>query len=68
MLVNALLFSEEMDCVLVQEATLIWVSSLWEFTPIYLTAEDVAAALPGDWMGVKSEAGWGTWTALRRSS
>ena len=65
-LVNALLFPNEMARVLCPGGTLIWVSSLGDRTPIYLSAEDVAAALPGTWSGVSSDAGWGCWCALRR--
>jgi len=66
-LVNALLFPSEIERVLSANGTLLWVSSLGEFTPIYLSPEDVERALPGDWVGVASEAGWGCWTALHRS-
>ncbi len=66
-LVNALLFPIEMDRVLAEQGTLIWVSSLGEFTPIYLAAADVDKAMPGEWSGVAGRAGWGTWAALRRS-
>ena len=65
-LVNALLFPNEMARVLCPGGTLIWVSSLGDRTPIYLSAEDVAAALPGTWSGVSADAGWGCWCALRR--
>jgi SAM-dependent methyltransferase len=65
-LVNALLFPAEMNRVLARTGTLIWVSSLGDFTPIYLAAADVEKALPGEWTGVASEAGWGSWVALQR--
>lgn len=65
-LVNALLFPVEMNRVLAATGTLLWVSSLGEFTPIYLAAADVEKALPGEWSGVSGEAGWGSWVALRR--
>jgi SAM-dependent methyltransferase len=66
-LVNALLFPTEMNRVLRAPGTLLWVSSLGEFTPIYLAANDVEKALPGEWSGVAGEAGWGSWVALRRA-
>jgi len=66
-LVNALLFPTETDRVLSATGTLIWVSSLGEFTPIYLSAADVHEALPGEWTGVASDAGWGSWAAFRRA-
>ena len=65
-MVNMLLFPAEVDRVLAPAGTLVWVNSLGDATPIHLSAEDVQAALPGAWGGVASEAGWGTWCALRR--
>jgi SAM-dependent methyltransferase len=65
-LVNMLLFPKELDRALAQDGVLVWVNSLGERTPIHLSADDVATALPGVWRGVASEAGWGTWCALRR--
>ena len=66
-LVNALLFPAEMDRALAPAGTLVWVNSLGDRTPIHLPADDVAKALPGDWEGIASEAGWGTWCTLRRA-
>lgn len=65
-LVNAFLFPQELDRVLAPGGALVWVSSLGDRTPIYLTAEDVAAALPGAWSGREAEAGWGSWCVLLR--
>jgi ubiquinone/menaquinone biosynthesis C-methylase UbiE len=31
-----------------------------------LPADDVAAALPGQWHAVEAQAGWGSWAVLRR--
>lgn len=66
-LVNALLFPGEVDRVLAPGGAVVWVSTSGDSTPIYLSAEDVAAALPGSWEGTTSAAGSGTWTVLRRS-
>lgn len=66
-LVNALLFPHEIERVLARDGVLIWVNSLGDRTPIHLPAEDVAAALPGRWEGVRAEAGWGIWCTLRRA-
>lgn len=66
-LVNCFLFGEEVDRVLAPGGAVVWVSTLAERTPIYLSAEDAAAALAGDWSGVASEAGWGSWAVLRRA-
>jgi SAM-dependent methyltransferase len=66
-LVNALLFPDEMARVLVPGGSLLWVNSLGDRTPIHLPPEDVEKALPGDWHGVAAEAAWGTWCALRQA-
>ena len=66
-LVNAFLFPTEVDRVLAAGGTLIWVSSLGDHTPIYLAADEVVKALPGDWQGVAAEAGWGSWCTLQRA-
>lgn len=65
-LVNALLFPDEMARVLAPNGTLVWVNSLGDRTPIHLPAEDVEKALPGEWDGVAAEAGWGIWATLSR--
>lgn len=67
-LLNALLFPDEVDRVLAPGGRVIWVNSLGECTPIHLTAEDVERALPGHWEGVAAEAGWGTWCVLTREA
>jgi SAM-dependent methyltransferase len=63
---NALLFPREVDRVLRPEGVIVWVSSVGPLTPIYLSAEEVADALPGSWVGTASVAGEGTWCVLRR--
>lgn len=67
-LVNALLFPHEMARVLRPGGTLLWVNTAGDLTPIYLPAEDVHEVLPGNWDGVASEAGRGTWAVFRRFS
>jgi SAM-dependent methyltransferase len=66
-LVNALLFPDEVNRVLAPGGVVIWVNSLGAGTPIHLAPDDVAKALPGEWNGVAAEAGWGLWCALRRA-
>jgi len=66
-LVNMFLFPDEMARVLHSDGALVWVNTSGDMTPIYLPADDVDAALPGDWTGVASEAGWGTWAVLHRA-
>lgn len=67
-LVNMFLFPAEIERVLAPHGVLVWVNTLGDATPIHLSADDVAAALPGDWDGVAAEAGWGSWATLRRST
>jgi SAM-dependent methyltransferase len=67
LLVNMLLFPEEVDRVLKPDGALVWVNTSGDRTPIHLSAEDVDAAMPGEWSGVASEAAWGTWAVFRRT-
>jgi len=67
-LLNMFLFPAEIERVLAPDGQLVFVSSLGDATPIYLAPEEVVDALPGDWSGVTSRAGWGTWTILRRDA
>ena len=66
-LVNAFLFPAEVERVLAREGALVWVSSLGDRTPIYLSPVEVEAALPGSWSGVCADAGWGSWLVVRRA-
>ncbi|MEM7284925.1 MAG: methyltransferase domain-containing protein [Actinomycetota bacterium] len=66
-MVNALLFPEEVDRVLTADGCVVWNHTVGEQTPIHLPADDVADALPGTWTGVASRAGTGTWAVLRRA-
>jgi hypothetical protein len=65
-LINMFLFPPEVDRVVSGDGAVVWVNTVGPDTPIYLSAEDVEAALPGDWELVASEAGRGTWTVARR--
>jgi SAM-dependent methyltransferase len=67
-LVNAFLFPRELDRVLAPDGVLVWVNTAGDLTPIHLTTDDVLAALPGAWHGAESEAGWGSWAVLRRTT
>jgi SAM-dependent methyltransferase len=66
-LVNMFLFPAEVDRVLRPDGALVFVSAIGDGTPIYLPPEDVDAALPGEWEGAASAAGWGTWSVWRRA-
>ena len=65
-LFNAFLFPAEIDRVLGSDGVLVWVSGMGADTPIYLSIEDVGAALPGPWQATTADAGWGTWATFRR--
>ena len=66
-LINAFLFPAEVERVLSPDGALVWVNSSGEQTPIYLSADDLVAALPGEWTGTASRAGEGHWCVLRRA-
>jgi ubiquinone/menaquinone biosynthesis C-methylase UbiE len=67
-LVNMLLFPAEVDRVLQADGALVWVSTAGTETPIFLTAEEIDRALPGEWDVVASEAGRGSWCVAHRAS
>jgi len=66
-LINCFLFPTEVARILSPDGALVWVNSSGEQTPIFLGAEDVLSALPGEWTGTSSQAGQGTWCVLRRA-
>lgn len=66
-LINAFLFPGEIERVLAPAGVVMWVNSSGEHTPIYLSVEDLVAALPGTWTGVSSRAGQGHWCVIRRA-
>ncbi|MEU6665823.1 hypothetical protein [Streptomyces sp. NPDC046727] len=49
------------------DGVLLWINQLGEDGPFYLPADDVAAALPGQWRAIEVRAGWGSWAVLRRA-
>ena len=67
LLINMLLFPIEVDRILRPGGHVVWINTLGDQTPIHLPPADVAAALPGDWTGVASNAGTGLWAVLRRA-
>lgn len=67
LLINMLLFPAEVDRVLAPDGAVVWVNTSGDRTPIHLSADEVDAAMPGEWQGVAAEAGWGTWAVLRRA-
>ena len=66
-LINAFLFPAEVARVLSPGGVLVWVNSSGEQTPIYLSVEDLLAALPGEWTGLSSRAGEGQWCVLAQA-
>ncbi len=66
-LINMLLFPDEVDRVLAPRGLVVWVNSSGEETPIHLTPTEVAEVLPGAWEGVQSRAGVGLWCVLHRT-
>jgi len=65
-LVNMLLFPAEVTRVLDASGRLLWINTNGHETPIYLSPEDVVAALPGDWNATAGRAGTGVWAAVDR--
>ena len=66
-LINAFLFPAEVERVLAPGGVLVWVNSSGEYTPIYLSVDDLVASLPGEWTGSSSQAGEGNWCVIRRT-
>ncbi|MFN2526784.1 MAG: methyltransferase domain-containing protein [Actinomycetota bacterium] len=67
-LVNMLLFPVEVDRILAVDGVLLWVNTAGPHTPIYLSPEDLDAALPREWDLVAAEGGRGTWCVARRDA
>jgi len=68
LMINMILFPDEVDRILRPEGQVVWINTLGDQTPIHLPPDDVAAALPGEWVGVAARAGVGLWAVLRRST
>ena len=66
LMINMLLFPEEIDRVLRRDGTVVWVNTLGDQTPIHLPPSDVLEALPGIWSGTTARAGTGFWLTARR--
>ena len=63
--VNMMLFADEVVRVLAVDGVLIWVNSIGDRTPIHLSAERIAHALPAQFEVTASTANWGTWVLAR---
>ncbi len=66
-LINMLLFPDEVDRVLRPAGAILWVNTTGDQTPIHLPPADVLAALPGRWAGTTARAGTGFWLVARRT-
>ena len=67
LMINMILFPNEVDRVLRPGGSIVWVNTKGEQTPIHLPPADVDLALPGDWTGVSARAGTGLWAVLQRA-
>ncbi len=63
--IDMLLFPAEIARVLALDGVLLWINQLGGRGPLYVAADDVTAALPGQWHAVEAQAGWGGWAVLR---
>lgn len=68
LMMNMLLFPDEVDRVLRPDGRIVWVNTLGDQTPIHLPPRDVVAALPGEWTGETARSGTGFWAVLRRAT
>lgn len=66
LMINMLLFPDEVDRILRPGGHVVWVNTLGDQTPIHLPPDDVVDALPGAWSGRTSFAGTGLWAVLQR--
>lgn len=66
-MVNMLLFPTELDRVLAESGWLLWANTSGPATPISLSADELAEALPGSWELTASSAGTGTWAVAHRA-
>src|SRR6266516_6437551 len=60
-LADTFCFAGELARVLTHDGVVVWVNVLGRDGPLYVPTAEIARALPGEWGGVESTAGWGTW-------
>lgn len=63
-LVDTFCFARELARVLKPNGHIAWINLLGQDSPLYVPASDIADALPGNWGGTESAAGWGSWSVL----
>ncbi len=66
LMINMLLFPNEVERILRPGGSIVWVNTLGDQTPIHLPPDDVIRALPGSWSGYTARAGTGFWLSARR--
>jgi SAM-dependent methyltransferase len=66
LLLNMLLFPDELDRVISPRGRLLWINTRGDQTPIHLPPHDVIEAMPGTWGGTTARAGSGFWAVLSR--
>jgi SAM-dependent methyltransferase len=67
-LVDTFCFAHELVRVLKNNGYIVWINLLGQDGPLYVPADDIANALPGNWAGTESAAGWGSWGILSATS
>lgn len=67
-LVDTFCFAHELARILKSSGHIVWINLLGKDGPLYVPANDIAGALPGNWTGMESTAGWGSWTVLSATS
>ena len=67
LLINMLLFPDEVDRVLRPRGSVVWANTLGDQTPIHLPPDDVLHSLPGRWTGRWAKAGTGFWLTAHRA-
>ncbi|MGV0737959.1 class I SAM-dependent methyltransferase [Mycobacterium syngnathidarum] len=63
-LVDTFCFAAELARTVITGGHIVWVNLLGQDGPLYVPASDIAEALPGNWTGMESTAGWGSWAVL----
>jgi len=66
LMVNMLLFPDEVDRVLAADGQIVWVNTMGDRTPIHLSPQELLAALPGEWAATWAYSGTGFWAVAAR--
>ncbi len=68
LLINMLLFPDEIARITRPHGVVVWINTLGDQTPIHLPPAAVLDALPGEWSGTTARAGTGFWLVGRRAA